>query len=186
MKLSDWARKNGIDYKTAYRWFRANKMPIAVEQMSTGTILVYEDSLNDKCKKYVIYARVSSHDQKEDLKRQVDRLRQYCAKNGIIISSEISEIGSGLNDNRKKLLKLLSDINVNIIVEHKDRLSRFGFNMIETLLKSNNRKIIVINNSEIKEDLVQDFIDVATSMCAKIYGRRGAKNRAIKALESTK
>ncbi len=184
MKLSAWAKKNGISYKTAYRWFKDNKLPVSVEQMPSGAIIINENLKSNNKKKYVIYARVSSHDQKKDLESQLNRLREFASCNGLMIHKEVSEIGSGLNDKRKKLLLILQDNELSIIVEHKDRLSRFGFNIIETLFKSNNREIIVTNNSDLKEDLVQDFIDIVTSMCAKIYGKRGAKNRANKALKA--
>lgn len=158
-------------------------MPVTAKQIATGTILIYENEQNTNNAKYVIYARVSSHDQKQDLNRQLERLRDFAAANGYYIYKEFSEIGSGLNDKRPKLLSILADPNLNIIVEHKDRLSRFGFNMFHVLFKSNNRQIIVVNDCDLKEDLVQDFIDVVTSMCAKIYGKRGAKNRAKKVIE---
>lgn len=105
------------------------------------------------------------------------------------INYEVSEVGSGLNDNRKKLLKLLEDPQVTtIIVEHKDRLTRFGFNYIETLLKNRGGEIVVINQvTSDKEDLIQDFISVITSFCARIYGQRRSKRsteKLIKELET--
>lgn len=100
----------------------------------------------------------------------------------------MQEIGSGLNDNRPKLLKLLNDVNVGyIIVEHKDRLTRFGFNYIKALLESRGGSIIVINEVESnKEDLIQDFVSVITSFCARIYGQRRSKRKTEKLLEGLK
>jgi len=182
MKLADWARKNGIDYKTAYRLFRSGKFPRPVEQLPTGTILVHE--LPSQTNNAVLYARVSSIDQKNDLERQLQRLRDYTSKEGLHVIDEITEIGSGLNGHRKKLLKTLSNPSISIIVvEHRDRLARFGSEYILSALSASGRSICIINETECKDDLVQDMIDVLTSFYARLYGRRSAKNRAKKAME---
>lgn len=183
MKLSDWAKQNGLSYRTAHRLWKSNKLPCRAEQLATGTILVYPESKKDE--KVVLYARVSSQDQKEDVERQIGRLRDYCSANGLTIEQEVSEIGSGLNGNRAKLLKILKNSQITcIVVEHKDRFSRFGFEMVKASLEAAGRTIRVMNESECKDDLVQDFIDIVTSMCSRIYGRRSAKNRAKKAIEA--
>ena len=185
MKLSEWAREVGIQYVTAYRMFKAGKLPMPYEQLSTGTILVYPEKELRKGNKAVLYARVSSYDQKEDLTRQLNRLKDFSASQGIVITDEYTEIGSGVNGNRKKLSKILSDPNISlIIVEHKDRLGRFGVDMLIDALSASGRRILMINESEYKDDLVQDFIDVVTAMCARIYGKRSAKNKAKKALSA--
>jgi putative resolvase len=186
MKLSEWAKIKGISYQTAHRMFKNKKIPYKTEQLPTGTILVFENSTDHNIKKEVIiYARVSSHDQKEDLSRQKDRLVEFCYANGFIIQEIVEEIGSGLNANRPKIQKILKSPNAKtIVVEHKDRFTRFGFELIESALKATNREIIVVNNTEEKFELVQDFIDVVTSMCARIYGQRSAKNKAKKAIEA--
>jgi len=184
MKLSEYAKSKGLSYKTAWRMYKAGKIPHPTEQLPTGTIIVYADQ-DSKQRKTILYARVSSHDQKEDLKRQVERLKDYCAHQGLIISKEITEIGSGLNGKRKKLLKILTDDSITtIVVEHRDRLTCFGFEYLEASLRASHRQIIVINETECKDDLVQDMIDVLTSFCARLYGRRSAKQRAKKALEA--
>lgn len=126
---------------------------------------------------------MSSHDQREDLQKQLQRLRDYANKNKLIITKEVSEIASGMNMRRKKLLNLLKNKAIDfIIVEHRDRLTRFGYEYLQTALLSANREIIVINNSECKDDLVQDMIDILTSFCAKLYGQRSARNRKKKKL----
>ena len=85
---------------------------------------------------------------------------------------------------RPKLKKLLSNPSINVIVvEHNDRLMRFGIEFLESVLASQGRSIVVMDQEEIKDDLVQDMIEVLTSFCARLYGRRYAKNRAKKALE---
>ena len=187
MKLSDWARKNGLDYKTAYRLFRSGRFPLPTEQLATGTILVTMPEKANKNDNAGLYARVSSHDQKDDLERQLERIRSFAYAKGFKVVEEVKEIGSGLNGKRKKLLRLLSDDNIGIIiVEHRDRLTRFGSEYINSVLEASNRKLYIMNESECDDDLVQDMIDVLTSFCARLYGRRGARNRAKRALELVK
>lgn len=184
MKLSEWSRKNGIHPRTAERWFHNGTLPVKAKQLETGTILVFEDEVKEDIKNYALYARVSTNDQKEDLERQLKRIRNYASKNGYHISLEVKEIASGLNDNRKKLNSILINKSIDgIIIEHKDRLTRFGFNTLKTLLETYGREIIVINESECKDDIIQDFIDVITSMCSRIYGKRSAQNRKNKILD---
>ena len=99
MKLAVWAREKGISYKTAWRMYKTGKIPHPTEQLPTGTILVYPDDQTNArtTQKVAIYARVSSHGQKDDLLRQLQRLRDYAAAHGYMITKEITEIGSGLN-----------------------------------------------------------------------------------------
>lgn len=183
MKLSDWAKKQGICYKTAWRWFTEGKLPIKAQQMRTGTILVEDAAL--PVGRAVIYARVSSGDQKSDLDRQVARNLAWANKSGISISESVCEIGSALNGSRPKLLKLIRDKEVGaIVVEHRDRLMRFGFEYLESALATQGRKVLVVEESEVKDDLVRDMIEVLTSFCARLYGHRAAANRAKRALEA--
>ena len=118
-----------------------------------------------------------SYKDKYHLEKQVDRLISYTNAKGYNLEKVIKEIGLGLNDERKGLISLLKDKSINlIIVGHKDRLTRFGFNYIETLLENENRKIEVINPHENhKENLVADFVSIITSFCARIYGQRRTK-----------
>ena len=182
MKLSMWAKKQGVSYRTAWRWFKNGKLPVSVEQTSSGTILVKDEPTDSN--QVAIYARVSSSDQKNDLDRQVSRLVMFANSQKMVIAKTVVEIGSALNGHRSKLKKLLSDSNVKIIiVEHEDRLTRFGFEFIVSALAAEKRRIIVMDQSELKDDLVQDMIEVLTSFCARLYGRRSAKSRAKKAME---
>jgi predicted site-specific integrase-resolvase len=186
MKLSTWAKKQGISYKTAWRLWSTGKLPLPAEQLATGTIIVKEPEASYEAgpSSVVLYARVSSSDQKQDLDRQLSRLVEYTTSQGLQVKGAIKEIGSGLNGKRTKLLSILRDPNVRtIVVEHKDRLVRFGFEYMEALLTASGRRIIVVDESEMKDDLVQDMIDVLTSFFARLYGRRSAKNRAKKALK---
>lgn len=186
MKLSIWAKKQGISYKTAWRLWSTHKLPVPAEQLATGTIIVKEpeSTYEIKSSSVVLYARVSSSDQKQDLDRQLSRLVEYATSNGFQVKGVIKEVGSGLNGKRTKLLSILRDPDIKtIVVEHKDRLVRFGFEYMEALLNSSGRRIIVVDETEMKDDLIQDMIDVLTSFCARLYGRRSAKNKAKKALK---
>lgn len=126
-----------------------------------------------------LYARVSSADQKSDLERQVQRLRDFAAARGYQVAKEVTEIASGMNDSRPKFLKLLADPSIGtILVEHKDRGTRFGWNYISTLMAVQGRQIEAIFPDETKDDLVADFVSIITSMAARIYGRRGSRRKA--------
>jgi putative resolvase len=130
-----------------------------------------------------LYARVSSADQKSDLERQLGRLAEYASHERLMILHFVSEVGSGLNGHRAKIMRLLANPEVRtIVVEHRDRLARFGSEYIEAALSATGRKLVVVDQSEMKDDLVQDMIAVLTSFCARLYGRRVAKNRAAKAI----
>ncbi len=186
MKLADWAKEQGVDYKTAYRWFRAGVLPIpSVQIRSTGTILVHPEK--PSCKEAALYARVSSPDQKADLDRQIARLIEFGAKEKMHVTESVTEIESALNGKRSKFIRLLKNPRIGIIVvEHRDRLARFGSEYIEAALASSGRRIVIVERSEMKDDLVRDMIDVLTSFCARLYGRRSAKNKAKKAMDAIK
>ena len=181
MKLSVYAHHLGISYRTAWRWFKAGK--ITGFQADTGTIIVTEPTVVTATtavhQKIAIYTRVSAAENKDNLEEQAKRLLDYCAAKGYQVAAVVKEIGSGVNDARPKLLKLLTDPTIGVIVvEHKDRLTRFGFNYLEQLLAMQGRQIEVINLAENgKEDLTQDFVSIVTSFCARLYGQRRSKRK---------
>jgi predicted site-specific integrase-resolvase len=186
MKLSEYARRNNITYRTAQRhWYNGL---LKGKQLATGTIVIFDEdseAVYDKILQVATYARVSSSQNKDNLEKQQSRLIDYANAKGYKTKYNIKEIGSGLNDSRPKLIQLLSDNDIDIIlVEHKDRLTRFGFKYIETLLELNGRKIEVINNiDDDKDDLIQDFISIITSFCARIYGQRRCKRKTEKIIK---
>ena len=183
MKLSNWARQEGIQYKTAYHWFKNGILPVPARQLPTGTILVYPDSPENRGA--ALYARVSSSDQKSDRDRPIARLSPYAAEHEMRVLTVIGEGGSGLNGHRPRLPSVLRDPKSGtILVEHRDRLARFGSEYIEAALAATGRSVVVVDPEEVKDDLVQDMIDVLTSMCARLYDRRSARNRAEKALQA--
>jgi predicted site-specific integrase-resolvase len=180
MKLSQYAKKVGVTYKTAYRWYRAGTLD--AYQTPTGIIIV-RDKTDEKpvTGRIALYASVSSIGQKDDLERQMQRLKDYAAARGYQVAKEVTEIASGLNDQRPKLDKLLADTSIGtIVVENRDRLTRFGTHYIETLLKAQGRQLEMIFSGETGDELVDDFVAVITSMAARIYGRRQSKRRAEK------
>ena len=181
MKLSEWARQQGISYLTAWRWFRAGKLPVPAPQLPSGTILVDVPQPQGRT---VLYARVSSHDQRDDLERQVRRLREYAERQGWADAEVVTEIGSGLNGKRKKLLKLLrSPAVARIVVEHRHRLAPFGFEMVEAALASAGKQVLVVEDGEVTDDLVRDLLEILTLACGRLYGRRSARHRARRAVE---
>lgn len=180
VKLSTWARENGLSRLTAYRMFRSGKLPCPAEQLATGTILVHPVTRQDES--VILYARVSSSDQKSDLDRQISRLSQFAATNKLVVAEIVSEVGSGLNGHRRKLIKSLSKTTYHIMVEHRDRLCRFGFDYLEASLFQSGRKIIVVDPAEITDDVVRDLHEVIVSMCARLYGKRAATNKAKRAM----
>lgn len=190
MKLREWAIKNSVCYKTAYRMFR-NGLINNARQLPTGTIVIDEDlKQNIKSEYNVVYSRVSSTENKNNLDSQAKRVRDFCNARGWVVNEIVKECASGLNDKRPKLQKILNDKKATrIIVEHKDRLTRFGFEYIKTLFDG---EIIVINeviedDPDIMQDIMQDFVSIVTSFCARIYGQRRSKRKTesiIKELES--
>lgn len=180
MKLSKYAKDIGVSYKTAYRWFKNDKLPnnIKGEQTPTGTIIITDtkkDEVSDL--KVVIYCRVSSYDKKEDLNRQVERCKEYSIVKGYQVSRIYKEVASGMNDNRKQLLKMFEYNPDIIIIENKDRLTRFGFNYIKYFLNKQNTLIKILNpDTNDETDLIKDLVSVITSFCCRLYGlRRGTK-----------
>jgi len=170
----------GVSYKTAFRWWKAGKLD--AYQLDTGTVIVRDETpLPETASGIALYARVSTQGQQEDLERQVERLKTYAASKGYQVSKVVQEIASGMNDNRPKLLKLLTDASIGVIVvEHQDRLTRFGANYIEQLMQMQGRRLEVMFPSDTNHDLVDDFIAGITSMASRIYGRRHSKERAEK------
>jgi len=121
----------GVSYKTAYRWWKSGKLD--AYQLDTGTVMIREPAQPQEAMQVALYARVSSLGQKDDLDRQMQRLKDYAAAKGYQVSKEVREIASGLNDQRPKLGKLLADTSRGtIVVENRDRLTRFGSHSIET------------------------------------------------------
>lgn len=183
-KLSNYAKENGITYKTAYIHFKKGLIQGAY-QLPTGTIVI-PDSYEKPEGQLVtaVYARVSSSQNKSNLNTQAERVSQFCNAKGWIVHKVIKECASGLNDTRPKLTKLLLDKSINqIVIEHKDRLTRFGFNYIKKLYHGN---IIIINEVDSDNDLMEDFVSLVTSFCVRLYGKRRSKRKIEKLIKDLK
>jgi putative resolvase len=180
MRLSQYAKQMNVSYKTAFRWWKAGRLD--AYQLDTGTIIVRDPLPETNTPLGIaLYARVSTQGQKADLDRQVERLKTYAASRGYQVTKIVQEIASGMNDTRPKLLKLLTDPQIGkIVVEHRDRLTRFGFFYIEQLFAMQGRSLEVMFPTDTNHDLVDDFIAVITSMASRIYGRKHSKARAEK------
>ncbi len=176
MKLSHYAKQQGISYRTALRWWQAGQ--IKGYQAPSGTIIVTPEESSTQTEKIALYARVSTRERKDNLDRQIERLSSYCAAKGYQINLIVKEIASGVNDSRPKLLSLLKDTSITrIVIEHKDRLTRFGFCYLQTLLETQGRTIEVVNLAENDhEDLIADLTAIVYSFTARLYGQRRAKH----------
>ena len=184
MRLAEWAEREGVHYQTAWKWFRDGKLPVPARQTATGVILV-DVPRREQAAGVALYARVSSSDQREDLDRQVGRLAAWATRQGLGVTSTVSEVGSGLNGSRSELKRLLADPSVGtVVVEHRERLARFGVEYVEAALEAQGRRLVMVEDREVDDDLVRDITEVLTSMCARLYGRRSAKRRARRAIEA--
>jgi predicted site-specific integrase-resolvase len=184
MKLSDYAEQLGISYQTAWRHFKAGKIPYPTRKLPSGTVIVdYNPDASLQMKgNAAIYARVSSAENKDNLERQAERLVNYATARGYKVQHIVKETGSGLNDNRKKLERLLTKDDYEVlIVEHRDRLARFGTNYMDVLLKRCGITLDIVNSVEDKrDDLMTDLVAIITSFAARLYGQRRGKRKTEK------
>jgi len=113
----------------------------------------------------------------------VGRLAAWATAQGLGVTATVSEVGSGLNGSRTKLKRLLADPAVGtVVVEHRERLARFGVEYLEAAMRAQGRRLVVVEDQEVDDDLVRDITEVLTSMCARLYGRRSARRCAERAL----
>jgi putative resolvase len=182
MKLSRYAKKLGIHYNMAYRLFKRGQIP--GYQLPTGTVII-EEPVDQTEKRALlpqfvaVYARVSSTENKKNLDTQVERLITWCNAQGWSVGKVVKECGSGINDQRPQFLALLVNRDMHrIVVEHKDRASRFGVASIQTLLAMQDRELVIVNTADTaQDDLMGDFVAIITSFTARLYGRRRAKRK---------
>ena len=167
-------------------------MPVPARRLPSGTIVVEQGHVQASGGRTVAYCRVGSHDQREDLERQAGRVSLWASEHGLSIDEVVAEVGSGLNAKRPRLARLLADASVTrIVVEHRYRLARFGVEHLGAALSAQGREILVVDDGEVDDgevddDLVRDMTEVLTSFCARLYGRRGARNRALRAITTAK
>jgi predicted site-specific integrase-resolvase len=185
VNLKEWAEREGVHHVTAYRWFREGKLPVPARR--AGRLILVDPAATQPAPAgvSVVYARVSSADQKPDLDRQVSRVTAWTTGQGMTVGRVVTEVGSALNGHRRKFLALLRDPAVStIVVEHRDRFARFGAEYVEAALSAQGRRLLVVDPAEVDEDLVRDVTEILTSLCARLYGWRGAANRARRAVQA--
>jgi len=182
VNLKQWASSQGVSYATARRWFDAGTLPVPAYQV--GRLIVIGDPVPAaSAGSTVVYARVSSADQRADLDRQVARVTAWATGQHLSVDRVVTEVGSALNGRRRKFLGLLGDKGVStIVVEHRDRFARFGAEYVEAALSASGRRLLVVDPAEVDDDLVRDVTEILTSLCARLYGRRAAANRAARAV----
>ena len=188
-KPKDFAELLGVSVKTLQRWDRdgilkANRSPTDRRYYTYDQYLQFKGiQTEDDIRDIVIYARVSTRNQKDDLQNQVEFLKQFCNAKGIIVNQCIEDFGSGLNYNRKKWNKLLDEVMENkikiIVISNKDRFIRFGYDWFEKFCEKFNTKIIIVNNETLSpnEELVQDIISILHVFSCRLYGLRKYKNQ---------
>ena len=183
ISLTAWGRLYGFNKATTSRLHRQGKLPpgLQIEQLPNGRYyVIVPPEGGARC---VLYASVSSADQRGDLDRQAGRLAEWATQHDCRPDEVVKEIGSGLNGNRRQLRRIIGDPSVGtIIVEHRERLCRFGFEYIEAALSARGARILVVDDGEVEDDLVRDATEVMTSLCARLYGKRSARRRAERAV----
>ena len=149
-----------------------------------STTLLLEQS-STTARRTIAYARVSSHDQKEDLERQKQVLELYCARQGWTFEI-VSDLGSGMNHRKKGLKRVLDDLVAGkverLVLTHKDRLLRFGADLVFAICEAKHAEVVILNQGEdttFEEDLAADVLEIITVFSARLYGSRSRKNRRI-------
>ena len=193
LSIGETAKILGVSVKTVRRWADSGKLksirsPSGHRRFNFEDIQkLNEDTSNIPENKITInYARVSSHDQKEDLVRQVKVLENYCANRGWQYET-ISDLGSGLNYKKKGLKQLLGRIISGdvgrLVLTHKDRLLRFGSELVFAICEEFNTEVVIINQSKeeisFEQELTEDMIELVTVFSARLYGSRSKKNKAL-------
>ena len=180
MNLTGWAHAQSIHLQIAYRWYREGTLPVSVQEVGR-LIVVSAETATGAARETGgagLYARVSWHDQTSGLDGQVARLSTWAAEAGLPVVRVGAGVGSGMNWSRAKVRRLLSDPAVTVVVvEHRDRLGRMNTELAEAALSAHDRRLMVLDDSEVTDDLVRYMVEVLTWFCARLYGRRSARNR---------
>src|SRR5258706_1269510 len=184
VNLKEWAAATGVSYATARRRYEAGALPVPTYRL--GRLIMVGEPVTGAvvaAGQVVVYARVSSADQRADLDRQVARVTAWATGQHLAVSRVVTEVGSARNGHRGKFLALLRDPQVStVVVEHRDRFARFGAEYVEAALSAQGRRLLVVDPVEVDDDLVRDVTEILTSLCARLYGRRAAANRASRAV----
>lgn len=188
LKPKEMSKLLNVTVKTLQRWdnsgkLKAHRNPSNRRYYYYEQYLAYIGELNNDKGKVVIYTRVSTRNQKDDLKNQKEFLKAFANGRGLIVDEILSDIGSGLNYNRKKWNKLLDEVSEGkiskVIIAHKDRFVRFGFEWFERYLKKNGVELLLVNNEEmsLQEEIINDIISILHVFSCKVYGLRKYKKK---------
>jgi len=188
----EFAEKIAVSVKTLQRWDASGKL---IAKRTPSNHRYYDDSdlrqlygLKEEDRKIVVYCRVSSSGQKDDLKSQVKAMEQFCLSSGLTVDEWIQEIGGGMNFKRKKFLSLMSRIQNgeigSLLIAHKDRLCRFGFDYFSFMAKENGCEIIVVNQESLspQQEMVEDLMAIIHTFSCRLYGLRKYKKDIKKAI----
>jgi predicted site-specific integrase-resolvase len=194
--IGEAAKILGVSITTLRRWETAGRL---VAEHTVGGHRRYDFAKlrpqlcreeNAPDRKTVAYARVSSHDQKDDLERQKQVLELYCARQGWKFEV-VADLGSGMNYHKKGLKRLLDDVVEGrigrLVLTHKDRLLRFGAELVFAICEAKNVEVVILNQGEdttFEEDLAKDVLEIITVFSARLYGSRSRKNQKL--LDSVK
>lgn len=189
IKLSQWARENSLSYHSAWRMFNAGKLPVKAVQLETGTILVEVGSGVDeditRSKRAVVYARVSDSRQRSNCDSQAERLEAYCVGKGYDLVQTVKETASGMNDSRRGLNSIIATLDEwdILVIEHRDRLTRFGYGYFESFFDKTGNKIDCVNETEDEsEELMEDLVAFVKSIASRLYGLRRTNRKTEKVI----
>ena len=181
--LSRWARRSGISYRTAWRWFRSDKLPedVVAEQMPTGTILVRDERFLQRNreigKEAVIYARINPRQHQSAMNNQIESCRSFCMARGWIITNIVREVAPGVGPQRAKLARLIQKRTPRLVVAATSVLSRFDFRFFEALWQSTDCELVVVDRSDEianRRGALEDLTDALNIACYRHYGpKRG-------------
>jgi putative resolvase len=183
MKLSEWARDNGVSRQSAARWFHAGILPVPARQLATGTILVDGPAPGRIGCGHLRQGVVGGSARR--LGSSSGPLGRARNRSGPGADQGGLRGRLGIERAPDQVARALRDAGVGtVVVEHRDRLARFGVEYLEAALAAQGRRLVVVEDAEVADDLVRDMVEVLTSFCARLYGRRSAKRRARLAVEA--
>lgn len=190
VRISDAAAVLGVSVTTLRRWEKSGRLSsdrthAGHRRYDLSKIKPELFHVDDSIRKTIAYARVSSQDQKADLERQKQVLELYCARQGWTFEV-VADLGSGMNYHKKGLKRLLNDLLAGkigrLVIAHKDRLLRFGAELVFAICAAKNVEVVILNQGEdttFEEDLARDVLEIITVFSARLYGSRSRKNQKL-------
>ena len=186
-KLSEWARANGRDPRSAWTMLKEGRLPPGLNPRKIGNRWYVDKEPESPPRRCVAYLRVRGPGQRAEMERQKLRVLSYAQEQGVMIDEIVTEVGPALKGSRQELLQVLKDsATTHVLVEHRARLGRFGTEFVEALLCGRGGSLIVVDEKDPVEDLESDLVDAVESICAHLYGRESARNRAEAALQGVR